>query len=634
MTRPEKEARRAMLLTFAFDIASAAIAMAIAILSRWYFSSAGLPENVVGLTLVASSLFAFSAGASFFLLRIHRQVWRHLGASDAVRILQAVGLTLLFFLPGVFVWNRLVGLPRSSLLIAIIIWTVLLIAGRMIALARSTNEPFQIFQRLPRDADMALLVGDADAAASVIARLRRENGKAKFRFLGLLQTDGAQPGRAIKGVPVLGSFGQLDFVLAMLNERYGKVPWIAVTGEARSSKRMPDILEVATRQGAKVIVFSASGENEDRMELRPADLLSRRQRVLDNRPVTGLVQNSTVLVTGGGGTIGLELARQCAAKSPRHLVIYDLSEYNLYRADIIIRREFPDVQISTVLGDVRDVTRLEQAVGEFQPDIVIHAAALKHVPLMERHVCEAILTNVEGALNVTRMCMKFGVSRLVFISTDKAVNPDNVMGATKRLAELTILRMARQGRLTPALVRFGNVLGSSGSVVPLFSEQIDAGGPVTVTHPDVTRYFMTVEEAASLVLQAAALAEQGKEAALFVLDMGEPIKISALAEAMIRMRGLIPGQDIEIKYTGLRPGERLQEILTHDFENIRPTHVDGVLCVAGNAEPDDRFDLMLRQMLAAAGRRERTEALTLLGKLVPEYNGLSRLEQELKARGA
>ncbi|MEM1149919.1 MAG: polysaccharide biosynthesis protein, partial [Pseudomonadota bacterium] len=369
----------------------------------------------------------------------------------------------------------------------------------------------------------------------------------------------------------------------------------------------------------KVIAFSSSDTGADVKEIRPADLLARPQRNLDPAVVENLVHGSRVMVTGGGGTIGLELARQCAAAGPESLILFDASEYNLYRADLILRREFPNVDVTSVLGNVRDVPRLEQTFGESQPDIVIHAAALKHVPLMEGHVCEAILTNVEGALNVTRTAVKFGSKRMVFISTDKAVDPDNVMGATKRLAELTVSRTAQMGQLAPSLVRFGNVLGSSGSVVPLFSEQIDRGGPVTVTHPEVTRYFMTVEEAASLVLQAAALTEPGEDTGLYVLDMGEPIRIETLAEAMIRMRGMVPGEDIKIEYTGLRPGEKLTEVLAYDFEDISDTSVDGVLSVNGGVEVDESFDLMLKQLLRAAERRERIEALALLGRLVPHY---------------
>ncbi|MEL6753062.1 MAG: polysaccharide biosynthesis protein [Pseudomonadota bacterium] len=633
MMNGTRTAFRAMALTLGFDVLAAGFAMAIAIIARWASVEGGTPPGFALLVLVASLTFASSAAVSFFLLGIHRQVWRHMGANDAIRILQGVGLATLIFLPTIFLWNRLVGLPRSSIVIAVLFWVAALFVGRMIALSRSTREPLQFFQRIPKDAKKAILVGDEDAAAKVIAKLRRENGRAKIRLLGLLTTGRAEPGRAIRGVPVLGSMNDLGFVLQLLEARYGEVPWVAVTGHARKPADMSRALEVAAEHKTKVIAFSASEDGADVKEIRPADLLSRPQRNLDPVAVEHLIKDGRVIVTGGGGTIGLELARQCAAVGPEELVLFDASEYNLYRADLMLRREFPNVTVRSVLGNVRDVPRLEQTFGEFQPEIVIHAAALKHVPLMEQHVCEAILTNVEGAMNVTRTAVKYGAKRMVFISTDKAVDPDNVMGATKRLAELTVSRVAKMSQLTPSLVRFGNVLGSSGSVVPLFRDQIDRGGPVTVTHPEVTRYFMTVEEAASLVLQAAALAEPQNGDGLYVLDMGEPIRIEALAEAMIRMRGMVPGHDIAIEYTGLRPGEKLTEVLAYDFEDIADTSVDGVLSVKGGVQVSDSFDLMLKQLLRAAERRERIEALALLGRLVPQY-GESNAAGKAGAEGA
>ncbi|MEM1151502.1 MAG: polysaccharide biosynthesis protein, partial [Pseudomonadota bacterium] len=430
-------ARRAMALTLGFDVATAALAMALAIIMRWATID-GTPPGFVLLVIVASITFASSAALSFFMLGIHRQVWRHMGANDAIRILQGVGLATLIFLPTIFLWNRLVGLPRTSIMLAVFLWVCALFIGRMIALSRSTHEPLQFIQRTPKNATRAILLGDEVAAAKVITKLRKENGRAKIRLLGLLQTDGAEPGRAIQGVPVLGGVNDLDFILQLLGERYGDVPWVAVTGDARKPATMSRALEIAAGRKTKVIAFSSSDTGADVKEIRPADLLARPQRNLDPAVVENLVHGSRVMVTGGGGTIGLELARQCAAAGPESLILFDASEYNLYRADLILRREFPNVDVTSVLGNVRDVPRLEQTFGESQPDIVIHAAALKHVPLMEGHVCEAILTNVEGALNVTRTAVKFGSKRMVFISTDKAVDPDNVMGATKRLAELTV----------------------------------------------------------------------------------------------------------------------------------------------------------------------------------------------------
>ncbi|MCI4645083.1 MAG: polysaccharide biosynthesis protein [Hyphomonadaceae bacterium] len=632
MMNATRQAKRAMALTLTFDVVTAGIAMAMAVTLRWWAVEGGPPDFPL-LILISSLMFASSALVSFYILRIHRQVWRHMGATDAVRVLQGVAVASLIFLPTIFLWNRLVGLPRSSILIAVGLWIAALFTGRMIALARSTQQPLQFFQRLPKDAAMAVLVGDEAAAAIVIGKLRNQNGGAKVRLLGLLPTTEAEPGRAIKGVPILGDLDDLDYVLQMLKARYGEVPWVAVAGDAREPSTMSDVLEIAARLKTKVIAFSASEDGADQKEIRPADLLSRRQRNLDKGPVEALVQGAKILVTGGGGTIGLELARQCAALKPEQLILFDASEYNLYSADLQLRRDFPELKLHSILGNVRDTARLEQTFGEFQPDVVIHAAALKHVPLMEKHVCEAILTNVEGAMNVARTAVKYRTRRFVFVSTDKAVDPDNVMGATKRLAELTVTRNAQYGTMIPALVRFGNVLGSSGSVVPLFKEQIDSGGPVTVTHPDVTRFFMTVEEAASLVLQAAAQAERGEETGLYVLDMGDPIRIEALAEAMIRMHGKVPGKDVEIVHTGLRPGEKLSEVLTYDFEALQETNVDGLLKVRGGVKVDDRFDLMLKQLLRAADRRERTEALHLLGRLVPEY-GESRRASEVGAEGA
>ena len=632
MMSPSSQARRAMLLTLGFDTAVAVVSMAAALFIRW-LQTDGLPPDFGFLALIASLTFGCSAIVAFTLAGVHRQVWRHIGLNDAIRILQAVVLTALIFLPVLFLWNRLVGLPRSSLLLAVGIWTLSLFAGRMVALLRTTQRPLQFFRRTPTDAPKAVLVGDAETAAAVLRSLRSAESGPKVRTLGLLPIDAAQPGRAIRGVPVMGDVSQLEYVLEILKVRYGEIPWVAVTGEARKPAVMNAILEVVARMGTKIIALAPSESAPELVDVRTADLLSRPERCLDVGPVSRLVGTGRVLVTGGGGTIGLELARQCLAQGPAELTLFDASEYNLYRADMLLRREFPEVPIKAVLGNVRDVARLDQVMGELRPDLVIHAAALKHVPLMEQNVCEAILTNVEGAINVTRSAVQAGTRRLVFISTDKAVDPDNVMGATKRLAEIAVARIAKQGPLRPALVRFGNVLGSSGSVVPLFNEQIERRGPVTVTHPDVTRYFMTVEEAAALVLQAGALVDESEASGLFVLDMGEPIRIVTLAESMIRLRGYVPGRDIKIEFTGLRPGEKLNEELTYEFEDISPTRVDGILRVHGMNGVDASFDLVLASLIRAAQKRDRNEALALLGKLVPEY-GATRAALDQEAAGA
>jgi len=382
---------------------------------------------------------------------------------------------------------------------------------------------------------------------------------------------------------------------------------------------MTQVLEEAANHKAEVMTLDAAGEGGAMLPVRPADLLRRRERVLDSRPVGKLVEGSSVLVTGGGGTIGSELARQCARMNPASLTILDASEYNLYEIDLALRSEFPNIKLNTELGDVRDEIRVSRVTDVYRPDIILHAAALKHVPLMENHVCEAILTNVGGAVKMARAAITREAKKFVFVSTDKAVNPDNVMGATKRLAEIAVARQAEASSLAVSMVRFGNVLGSSGSVVPLFERQIAAGGPVTLTHPDVTRYFMTVEEASALVLQSATHNGAPGTASLYVLDMGEPVKIKALAEAMIRLKGLVPGRDIEIRTTGLRSGEKMHEMLTYNHEEVHSIGIEGIYKVASRQIVANDFDEKLDELLELARARRREDAISMLSELVPEY---------------
>ncbi|MEO0549456.1 MAG: nucleoside-diphosphate sugar epimerase/dehydratase [Pseudomonadota bacterium] len=617
---PRDEARRAMIITLTFDVVSAMVAMAVAVAIRW-ISTGGAPVDSIANGFVAASVFGFAALFSFYQLGVHRQVWRHSGWPDAVRVIQAVGLTALIFLPVLFIWNRLIGFPRSSLLIAIGLWLAFLFLGRMAALFRSTRQPFQIFSAVRKDAPLTVLIASSEQAASILKDISASTGGAPVRVLGVLEPDGAEPGRAIRGVPVLGDLDDLGKVLGLLSVRYGIMPWVAVSGATRDREFMNHILAEASSHGAKVMALGTVRDGGRLKPVRPSDLLARPARLLDPNPVANLLSDKRVFITGAGGTIGSELAMQCAKARAGHLIAFDASEYNLYSIDLKLREYDPTLDTTIRLGDVRDKARLSQAVERDRPDVLIHAAALKHVPLMEMNACEAILTNVGGALNAIDAAIKADVDRFVFISTDKAVDPDNVMGATKRLAELVVAHRTKGTQLAASMVRFGNVLGSSGSVVPLFERQIAAGGPVTLTDDEVSRFFMSVEEAASLVLQGAANNGAPGKASLYVLDMGEPIKIRALAEAMIRMKGMLPEQDIQIQTTGLRPGEKLHEELTYDDERLQETGVEGLRKVLPRNKqfPTADFESRVSALLEVAARRDRKAALKMLSELVPEY---------------
>jgi O-antigen biosynthesis protein WbqV len=610
-----------MALTLGFDVFAAFLSMLVAIHYRW-IATDGTPPDAWPTSLIAAGSFSLAAGVAFFALRVHRQVWRHSGWPDAARIIQAVFLTALIFIPIIFLWNRWVGFPRTSLPLALLGWVTLIFLGRMVALSRSTRRPFQIFRGIRADAPPAILVANATEAADVLRDLQTTKGGAPVRILGLIEADGAEPGRAIRGVPVFGDLSELGKMLDLLAVRYDGTPWVAVAGTVRARETMNQVLELATQHGAEVMALGSNREGLHLQRVRPADLLARPIRKLDIEPLHTLLKGKRVFVTGAGGTIGSQLVQQCAAMGVSQLTLFDASEFNLYDIDLTLRESFPDLDVFAQIGDVRDMTRLRHTVQQAKPDIMIHAAALKHVPLMEMNACEAILTNVGGAINAVDVSIECGLERFVFISTDKAVDPDNVMGATKRLAELALAYRAKGTQLAVSMVRFGNVLGSSGSVVPLFERQIAAGGPLTLTDDQVSRYFMTVEEAASLVLQGVAHNGSPGEASLYVLDMGDPIRIRTLAEAMIRMKGMVPYQEIKIKTTGLRPGEKLHEELTYSDERLIATGINGLNKVTPESrkmEPDG-FGKNVAQLLSVAAERQQNDALKILGQLVPAYD--------------
>lgn len=360
---------------------------------------------------------------------------------------------------------------------------------------------------------------------------------------------------------------------------------------------------------------SYEGRKKDQKEIKIEDLLPRDPIRVDLDAILGYVKGKTILVTGGGGSIGSEICRQLAGHDVGHLIIFDIYENNAYQIQKSLEWEFPDLNLTVLIGSVRDERRLESIFSKYRPDIVFHAAAHKHVPLMEDSPNEAIKNNVIGTLKTARTASHYQVKKFILISTDKAVNPTNIMGASKRLCEMVIQLIGRHSTTEFAAVRFGNVLGSNGSVIPLFRRQIEHGGPVTVTHPDIIRYFMTIPEAVSLVLEAGAYAKNGQ---IFVLNMGDPVRIADLAKNMIRLSGYEPEKEIKIKYIGLRPGEKLYEELLMNEEGMQTTENSRIFIGRQIAFDEKVFREQIKE-LAKEAENECPDICYLVKKMVPEY---------------
>ena len=554
----------------------------------------------------------------FELMGLYRRLWQYasvrelLSVAGAVALSSTLGGAMILLL---WVWPTptfVTGFPRS--VIAIDAMLSLLLVGGVRFAARWRQEMRSGTGRAtagPRSERRALIAGAGDAGA-LAAREMQRNPQLGCRLAGFLDDDPDKQGLRIHGVPVVGPLSELPRLVTEL-----EVDEVLIAMPTAPGTVVRRVLELA--RGAAVEVRTLPGYYEliggqvsvqRAREVRLEDLLRREPVSIDLEGVAGYLTGATVLVVGAGGSIGSEICRQVARFGPERLILFSHGEHSLYCIETELRRTFPGVEYVPVLGTVRERPKLEWLVSRHQPQVIFHAAAYKHVPLGECNGDEAVLNNVVGTRNLLAAAQAGGVSRLVFISTDKAVEPSSVMGATKRFGELLVQHAARNTGRPYVVVRFGNVLGSRGSVVPLFQEQIAAGGPVTVTHPEVTRYFMTIPEAVRLVLQAATL---GRGSEVFVLDMGQPVRICDLAADLIRLHGLEPERDVRITFCGLRPGEKLHEELYTRAEDVCETTHPGIWVATEEPPvPDEELAIVLDELERLARERRMAELHDLL----------------------
>jgi len=614
-----------ILLNIGLDIVAATVAVPLA---GWITGTAALSGQVWAAGVVSLLL----ASVPF---RLPSQYWRFTGLSDLASVVGAAVLAALIFAAGLATNPAMHDGARLALGFGLC----------LLALLAAPRIFYRLLQGRKRRAGdelkTILLVGDGEGADLFLRALAAERAPS-LRVRGLLTLGARQTGRRIQGTPILGTFGEAASILDALAAEGETPACLVLTGADLPADELAALLDVAdareipVRRAPRPTTLQSAGAGPAQpIELQPLvieDLLDRAQVPLDRDRMARMIQGRRVLVTGAGGTIGSELARQVATLGPSQLILLDNGEYALWQIDLELGETRPEIPRQALIADVRDGPRIRDIFERLRPELVFHAAALKHVPMVEANPMEGMLTNATGTLNVADAARAVGAMAMVFISTDKAVNPSSLMGASKRLAEMYCQALdiaghtGGAGALRCVTVRFGNVLGSTGSVVPLFRRQLARGGPLTVTHPDMQRYFMTVREAVGLVLQASVLAlggaalPGGRDGGIFVLDMGPPVKIVDLARRMIRLAGLVPDRDVEIRFTGLRPGEKLFEELFHGREPPVPTGHPGLLMAAPRTADPAIVGRAIEEIGAACRAGQTHLAMEMLGRLVPEFD--------------
>ena len=548
----------------------------------------------------------------FYLMKLYDSLWEFASTAELFRVFIASVISAGVCVVGMMMLK--ISMPRSF---------VLLYAGALTALCSALRLLYRELRRARMRSHggirqkRTMLIGGGQAG-SMVLREFQFSAHSENNVVCIIDDDRSKHGSYMRGVKIVGG---RDDILQMA-EKYG-VEEIVLAIPSASRRERLDILDICHLTGCSLRTLPglyqlANGEVsiQSIKHVDIEDLLGRDTVKTDLNEVKAYVQDKVVLVTGGGGSIGSELCRQAAAMGPKQLIVFDIYENNAYDLQMELRHRHPELDLVVLIGSVRDETRVNNIFAKYHPDLVCHAAAHKHVPLMEDSPFEAIKNNVFGTYNVARAADRFGTQRFILISTDKAVNPTNVMGASKRICEMVVQTVNERSKTEFVAVRFGNVLGSAGSVIPLFRKQIKEGGPVTVTHKEVIRYFMTIPEAVQLIFQANAYANGGE---IFVLDMGEPVKIDDLARNMIRLSGFEPDVDIKIEYTGLRPGEKLYEELLMSGEGLKKTKND--LIYIGSEVDFDKaeFEESLMELKAINETSER-ELRDKIAQIVPTYH--------------
>lgn len=619
--------KRMRLIAFGYDIVMALIAMFLALLLRYGNLSDVNTRNVLFGAVIP---FTGAAAASFLVMKTYCTSWRHASTTDLVTIFYTTGLAVLFYLPASFVVNRLSEIPRTSIVLA---WMILLLlmGGSRLGYRLYRERHFFLIRRPMSAGQLPILViGDGNATELF---LRSLDQSSEYYPVGIL-SDGPQ-GVILRGIPILGVLGEVESVVESFGDAGDRPRKLVVVDRDLTPAVLNRLVEAANRLGLTIArgpdLTSLRPGMQDEVVLNPIsveDLLGRPQVVLDPAPVKTLIKDRRVLVTGAGGSIGSEIVRQVCAIGPSAVCLVDASEFNLYTVDATMSERWPETERVARVIDVRHRNAVQACFSQFKPEIVFHAAALKHVPLVEANPLEGVWTNTIGSRHICDAAAVVGCRTVVLVSTDKAVNPTNVMGASKRGAEsycqaLGLSGITRAEATRFIAVRFGNVLGSTGSVVPLFERQLKAGGPVTVTHPEVERFFMSIREAVQLVLQASALGTvtDNMQGRVFVLDMGEPVRIVDLARQMIRLAGLRPDIDISITYSGLRPGEKLYEELSHSGEEVESTLIPRISVVSPRTGDLAGLREVFSKIEDACVAGRTGEVLELLRSLVPEFQG-------------
>ena len=603
-----------LVLIVLLDILSVAVCYFFGLWVRFDFKFGMIEPRFIEYYTTYIWLWCILHVAVFSVFRLYSSIWVFAGTSEVFRIL---GAYFVLGLLGVFGFHFYgVVLPRSSCVVGMVFSAVSTMSIRFsYRLIRTAQQKFVHLSRA-NSVKNVMLVGAGDAGRALATEFLNSN-YVRDNIVCVIDDNPYKLHKRLCGVPIVGD----RYTIPEMVKRY-KVSKIIYAIPSSSAKTRKEILDICTTTGCEVqmlpgIYQMVNGEVfvSKLRKVDPQDLLGRDPIRVNNDEILEYVSGKVVLVTGGGGSIGSELCRQISRANPKQLIIFDIYENNAYDIQMELNRSYPNLNLTVLIGSVRNTARVNSIMETYHPDLVFHAAAHKHVPLMEDSPNEAIKNNVMGTYKVAQAAAANGVKRFVLISTDKAVNPTNIMGASKRLCEMVVQMMNRQSETEFVAVRFGNVLGSNGSVIPLFKKQIEAGGPVTVTHPDIIRYFMTIPEAVSLVLQAGYYANGGE---IFVLDMGEPVKIDTMARNLIRLSGYEPDVDIQIQYTGLRPGEKLYEELLMKEEGMQDTD-NKLIHIGKPIEMDDELFKKQLQRLNEAARGEAENMKDIVAEIVPTY---------------